>query len=195
VGRRSIVLALCAVAVATLCMSAVAFADSLTVTFTGYPTVNGNTLHGSQSTTTSQSTTQYVGTYDATGTYNKSTGCVTNPVTVLNFGKINGVDSSLTLHLQSPLCMGGSNATINFTAVSGTGYFKNASGGGTATYVAPASVIFTDTGGSFFAPLGGGGLANTPELDSVLLFGSGALGLAGYALMRSRAARGRRSAD
>jgi len=32
-------------------------------------------------------------------------------------------------------------------------------------------------------------LAATPELDSLLLFGSGAAGLAGYGLMRLRAAR------
>jgi hypothetical protein len=195
VRRRSIVLAIAVVAAATLCVSTAAFADTLTVTFTGYPTVSGNTLHGSQTTTTSQSTTAYSGTYDATGTYNSRTKCVNNPLTVLYFGKINGVDSSLTLNLQNPLCIAGSNGTINFTAVSGTGFFKNASGSGTATYVAPYSVVFTDTGGSFFSPLGGGGLANTPELDSILLFGSGALGLAGYAFMRARAARGRRSAD
>jgi hypothetical protein len=34
-------------------------------------------------------------------------------------------------------------------------------------------------------------LANTPELDSLVLFGAGALGLAGYALTRARAARRR----
>ena len=36
------------------------------------------------------------------------------------------------------------------------------------------------------------GLAPTPELDSIALFGTGAMGMAGYALMRMRAARGRR---
>ena len=36
------------------------------------------------------------------------------------------------------------------------------------------------------------GLAPTPELDSIALFGTGAIGMAGYALTRMRAARGRR---
>jgi hypothetical protein len=36
-----------------------------------------------------------------------------------------------------------------------------------------------------------GGIYATPELDSIALFGSGAAGLAGYALMRARAARRR----
>jgi hypothetical protein len=38
--------------------------------------------------------------------------------------------------------------------------------------------------------LGGGQIfAQTPELDSLVLFGSGAAGLAGYGLMRIRARR------
>jgi hypothetical protein len=36
-------------------------------------------------------------------------------------------------------------------------------------------------------------LSSTPELDSVLLFGTGLAGLAGYALVRVRASRGRRN--
>jgi hypothetical protein len=38
----------------------------------------------------------------------------------------------------------------------------------------------------------GGIFAATPELDSIALFGTGATGMAGYVLMRMRAARGRR---
>ncbi len=38
----------------------------------------------------------------------------------------------------------------------------------------------------------GGIFAATPELDSIALFGTGAMGMAGYAIMRMRAARGRR---
>ena len=37
--------------------------------------------------------------------------------------------------------------------------------------------------------------AQTPELDSLALFGTGALGMAGYGLTRLRAARGTRSTD
>jgi hypothetical protein len=38
-------------------------------------------------------------------------------------------------------------------------------------------------------------VAATPELDSLMLFGSGALGMVGYALMRRRAGRGRDNLD
>jgi len=38
----------------------------------------------------------------------------------------------------------------------------------------------------------GGIFAATPELDSIALFGTGAMGMIGYATMRMRAARGRR---
>jgi hypothetical protein len=37
--------------------------------------------------------------------------------------------------------------------------------------------------------------AATPEVDSLMLFGSGALGMLGYALMRRRAGRGRDNLD
>jgi hypothetical protein len=36
-------------------------------------------------------------------------------------------------------------------------------------------------------------LSSTPELDSILLFGTGLAGLAGYALVRVRAGRGPRN--
>ena len=36
------------------------------------------------------------------------------------------------------------------------------------------------------------GRSRTPELDSIALFGTGAMGMIGYAMMRMRAARGRR---
>lgn len=50
---------------------------------------------------------------------------------------------------------------------------------------------FSDGGG----PGTGGDLTATPELNSIGLFGSGAAGLAGYALMRVRAARRKRHDD
>ena len=43
-----------------------------------------------------------------------------------------------------------------------------------------------------YLPLGGRIFAATPELDSIALFGTGAMGMAGYAIMRLRAARARR---
>jgi hypothetical protein len=51
----------------------------------------------------------------------------------------------------------------------------------------------THTGETFPVPVGGyGGIfAATPELDSLALFGSGAVGMAGYALTRFRARRRR----
>ena len=49
------------------------------------------------------------------------------------------------------------------------------------------------SGGTFNETIFGGGsiFAQTPELDSLFLFGSGAAGLAGYAVMRLRATRRR----
>lgn len=50
--------------------------------------------------------------------------------------------------------------------------------------------VAVSTGGG---TIGGGTiLAQTPELDSIALFGTGAMGMAGYAIMRLRAARARR---
>jgi hypothetical protein len=68
--------------------------------------------------------------------------------------------------------------------VSGAGDFNGATGTGTLTYVNNAAQISSTN----FDP-NGPSVGLTPELDSLALFGAGALGLAGYGLTWRRARR------
>jgi hypothetical protein len=187
VANRLIVPAVVGFAIATLSLSSVAMADSLTVDF-GYGVADPktNTLSGSQTATTSEGGI-YDGSYTAAGTMG-SDGCVYNATVALDFPTATP-PSRVTL-LVAKLCFAGTfSGTFTVKANSGTGIFNRASGGGTATYAAPDTVTFNDTSGRLDPPP----LGLTPELDSLLLFGTGSLGLAGYALVRLRARKSGRS--
>ena len=131
----------------------------------------------------------------------------------LAFGSSPSTSSSIVMDTQGQFCGSpppgpNSPATVvgPYTITSGTGGFAGASGSGTVTgtYTGgnTAQLVFSDISGTLTLPAsgagGGGGVggvnfAATPELDSLLLFGSGVLGLAGYALARSWARSARRS--
>jgi hypothetical protein len=84
--------------------------------------------------------------------------------------------------------------TVPFDQVSGNGTITGTYNSYSATLIFSniSGVINLGGGGSGGVGGGGGpGLGATPELDSLLLFGGGALGLAGYAITRARA-RGKR---
>ena len=84
--------------------------------------------------------------------------------------------------------------TLNPDGSVNTNTFLALPGGGTS-WVGLDLELGTGTGVGLNGPSGseplGGGLvfAQTPELDSVFLFGSGAMSLAGYAMLRMRARR------
>jgi len=97
------------------------------------------------------------------------------------------------------------NVSIPFTIQSGTQDFAGAVGSGTLTGTFAGSVlggssITLDTVNSEFTVLGGGGCdpndptcnggpGATPELDSILLFGTGLSGIVAYAVRRRRAGK------
>jgi hypothetical protein len=130
----------------------------------------------------------YQGTY-AVNT-NMVNQCLVGPVVTLDYPGVTP-KSSLTLSLNSPLCPG---TSATFKISGGTGLFANANGSGGVTYSDPSTFNFNDTTGNFFNRQTGPNLGTTPELDSLLLFGTGALGMAGYGLTRLRAGRKQRSA-
>src|SRR5947209_5426040 len=184
--------ALAAAALATLWLSTAAFADTLNVTLIGNWTFNSQTgvATGTQSSAlTNPAGGPYSGTY-AVNT-NVVNECMLGPIVSLDYPGVTP-HSTLALTLNSPLCPG---STVTFSVKSGTGFFARATGGGSVRYSEPATFNFVDSapGGSFLGTGGGPPLGATPELDSVFLFGSGALGLAGYLLIRARVLRKNRS--
>jgi hypothetical protein len=144
-------------------------------------------VSGTQTTSTSVGGT-YDGIYSASGTLGQD-GCVTNATTNLDFPATGPKTSHLTLLVQK-LCFNGGTAGTFLVQPGGTGVFTGANGGGTATYTVPETVTFLEDlirfpKGFLDVPP----VTATPELDSLLLFGSGSLGLAGYAFLRLRARR------
>ncbi|HEV7663551.1 MAG TPA: hypothetical protein VGQ62_08455 [Chloroflexota bacterium] len=176
-------------ALTTFSISSAVFADTLTVTFSPAALSSDELrLSGSQHTVWVDTETNKTYTYDGTfvasasgGAAQKNTYCVFNPDTLLSF--MPAGTGSLDLKLGSPMCFTNAGMTTNFQIMSGTGAFKGATGGGSAVYQSPTSIVFTGN----FNPLSS--VSATPELDSLLLFGTGALGLAGYGLTRLRAGR------
>lgn len=192
---RPIMLAGALAALATLFVSTAAFADTLTVTFTtATPNSSYTQLTGQQRSvwvdTSANKTYTYDGTYVATATGASSNYCINNPQTALTF--TSPAAGGLTLQLGNPLCFNKSGFSTTFQILGGSGTFLGVSGGGTAVYSAPQSVVFTgdfDPGSGSQVPVGA-----TPELGSLMLFGSGALGLGSYGLTRLRARRKQPSA-
>jgi hypothetical protein len=187
--------ALAGFALAILSLSSVALADSLTVDF-GYsvPDPKTKTLSGTQTATTNEGAI-YDGSYTASGTLGTD-GCVYNATTNLDFPTTTP-RSHLTL-LVAKMCFTGTfSGTFSVKANSGTGIFAGANGGGNATYAAPDTITFAEDPilfpKGFLDPSPVLGAGSTPELDSLILFGTGSLGLAGYALMRLRARKSSRS--
>jgi hypothetical protein len=85
---------------------------------------------------------------------------------------------------------GNGTLTLNLT-VDSSNHLQHTGIGLSGTLIVP---VVTTTGGGGSGGSGGGiGLGATPELDSLILFGTGGLGLGGYALMRLRARRKGRS--
>ena len=196
--QRTLVLGIALGAAATLIISTAAFADTLTVTFgdpTGY-TLSPPTLTGPETSSLSEHPgTTYTGSYAASGTLNLVSWpvavCIVNPTLSLNNG---GSDVTIVAApngtTPTTVCWGTSSTpSFGFSIVpsSGTGVFQGASGGGTVTFNSStdSGVYTTQSPGSFDPPTAG----STPELDSLALFGAGALGLAGYALTWRRSRR------
>ena len=117
-----------------------------------------------------------------------------------------GSDKTSTLAINTAgtftIGVNGSTWTLSgpYTVGTNTGVYAGVSGSGTfspAYNVATSSIslnapsgLSAPSGNGGGNPLGGnGGLGATPELDSIALFGSGVLGLAGYGLLRFRARR------
>jgi hypothetical protein len=199
---RSLALGIVLGMVALAAVSTAAFADTLTVTFTsmtpgqnsgGQPMLSGF-MTSTWLDTSANKTYSYGGSYTATATVGQSSQyCVYNPDAVFTFTdpKTNAVVGTLDVAFQSPLCWNGqTQSSITFTVKSGTGVFSGATGGGLAQYEYTPPLGGLQLGGTGFdpAPM----LGATPELDSLVLFGSGIVGVAGYVLLRRRA---RRSAD
>jgi hypothetical protein len=194
---RQISLAIAVAGTALVVLNTGVFAETLSVTLTGNWKFDSRTGLATGSQTSTLSTP---GSATYTGTYSVNTNvvnqCLLGPVLNLSYPNATNPTSTLALTLDSPLCPG-ANVTFNITA--GTGVFASASGGGAVTYTQPETFNFIDsTSGGGFLGVGGrsGGvsLSATPELGSFLLFGTGALGLAGYGLTRMRARRKQRSA-
>ena len=185
-ANRLIVPAVIGFALATLSLSSVALADSISVDFhTMNVDQSGQWVSGTQ-TTKSSTGGSYDGTYTAAGAF--AGGCLSNGTASLDFSSTVPA-SHLALQVQK-LCFKGGPAGTFTVQPGGTSVFAGANGGGTATYTAPDTVTFLEDliqypMGFLDPPL----LGATPELDSLILFGTGSLGLAGYALMRLRARR------
>jgi hypothetical protein len=113
-----------------------------------------------------------------------ATGTVTGQAAAISvpYGYANvTIDTAYPLDPNSTFAFVGREAVILTSAYGGsllTGTGTTSSGQPTNTY----------SGAPAFSP---GVWAQTPELDSIALFGSGALGLVGYGLMRLRASRKR----
>ena len=128
-AHRLIVPAVVGFALATLSLTSVALADSISVDF---HTVNvdqiGQTVSGTQ-TTTSSTGGVYDGIYSAAGTLGQD-GCVSNATTALDFPATGPKTSHLTLQVQK-LCFNGGPAGTFTVQPGGTGAFAGANGGGT----------------------------------------------------------------
>jgi Domain of unknown function DUF11 len=100
------------------------------------------------------------------------------------------VGLTVTTHIASSLADG---AVLNNTASVSSGA-PEVDPNSTNNSSTAATVILSGTGSGGGGGGGGGGVppGATPELDSLLLFGSGLSGLAGYAALRLRTRRLRR---
>ena len=200
--------------VAALGISSTVFADSLTTTLnnpTSVITSPSPCSSGAACTITSQGTqTTSVG---GSGGYTNVQKVSTLPTFLNNRWCLNlDAGSALTLRFSSGSITMATNGQFcgtqtsstqfafsgPYSIVGGTAPFDKVSGSGTVsgTYdLSTAHLVFNgisgtvdlgsvSSGGSGGA--GGIGISATPELDSAVLLGSGLLGLAGYALARSR---------
>jgi hypothetical protein len=182
VRSRTITLAIGAALIATFAVATAAFADTLTVAFAIPTTFTPTSVSGAQHTVWHDAQQNKDYTYDGTYSFSVtgfSNGCIVNPAVTL--GYTSATSSHLNIQFQSPYCTS-VGSTANFTILNTSdGVFAGATGGGTVTYQAPDTGIFQ---GEFGSP---GTFGATPELDSLILFGAGALGLGGYAMARFRA--------
>jgi hypothetical protein len=190
VKAKPIILAVALGVVASLMVSTIALADTLSVNFTGnssYDSRSGVASGSQTSTLDLPGFGSYAGTYSVkTNLLNK---CLQGPVVTLDYPGVTP-KSSLTLTLDSPLCV---DSNVTFRITKGTGLFAKASGAGSVTYGQQGTFNFNGNNNGNWVG-GGPALSATPELGSVLLFGSGALGMAGYGLTRLRARRKQPSA-
>jgi hypothetical protein len=167
-----------------------ALADSITVDFgQGSYNVMAQTLSGSQVTTTADNG-DLTGTYVASGGTFGSDFCLHGVTTRLDYPGTATIPtlSGITLVVDKFCFNNGFSGNFSVVTGSGSGAFDNASGAGSVIYNRPDDVTFNATSGRLDPPPG-----LTPELDSLVLFGTGSLGLGGYALMRLRARRKGRS--
>ncbi|MBV9893817.1 MAG: hypothetical protein JO020_06595 [Chloroflexi bacterium] len=132
---------------------------------------------GAQSSVNSPSQVANCSIDTATGTVSGQAAAISVPYGYANVT----IDTAYPLDPNSTFAFIGRQAVILTSAYGGS----LLTGTGTGTGGQPTN---TYAGSPAFSP---GVWAQTPELDSIALFGSGALGLVGYGLMRLRAARKR----
>jgi hypothetical protein len=182
---RQISAAIAVAATALVLVSTAAFADTLSVNLGGNWVFNNGFATGDQTSTLTPGNTSYSGKFSVPTTMVSE--CLNGLVLTLTYPTTTP-SSSLSLTLANKLCQG---STATFTVTDGMGVFKSAKGNTGAVGMDWPAITFVDASGSSFLGVGGASppVSATPELDSLLLFGSGALGLAGYGLTRLRAGR------